>query len=316
MKKHNSPQQDKKFLFRGFTLLELLIVMSIISVLIALLLPAINRARIGVRVAQVKTEITQLDQALANFKVKFGEYPPSYIKLRVGYDPDLFPGVGWDDTADPETVTSKEVISNFWPDFDFNTAAANIPWADGVELYGAECLVFFLGGVNDVAGSKKLIGFSKNPSNPFTRAGTNRDRPLFEFDASRLDPDPALVNGLDNGLSYLDPMPGQQKPYIYTSAYGGTGYNPADLSDPAEVSDSLTGAYSQSVGNNWKPLTFQIISPGQDGAYGPGGVFDTTKADTALIINGDIDGDDTPDGIDRSAERDNITNFHKGQLAP
>ncbi len=294
MKKYNSPQQNNKFPFHGFTLLELLIVMTIISVLIALLLPAINGARRSARDTQVRTEIGQIETALSAFKAKYGQYPPSSIKLYVGV-------ANWN--TDPE---SKAVIRSFWPEFDFATLVADLPWPDtgavGTPLYGAECLVFFLGGVNDAPASFNLIGFSKDPSNPFSRAGTNRDRPLIEFDASRL--------AFNPNLTYLDPLNGQTNPYIYMSSDDGRGY------DATDFNGAMTEVYLQNGTKAWKNESYQIISPGQDGAYGYGGVFNTKQADTALIINGDINGDSVPDGIDRSAERDNITNFHSSRLAP
>ena len=58
-------------------MIELLMVIIIIAILLALLLPAINGAFKSARRAAVSSEIAQLAQALANFKSKFGDYPPS-----------------------------------------------------------------------------------------------------------------------------------------------------------------------------------------------------------------------------------------------
>ena len=58
-------------------MIELLMVIIIIAILIALLLPAINSAMKTARKAAVSSEIAQLAQALANFKAKYGDYPPS-----------------------------------------------------------------------------------------------------------------------------------------------------------------------------------------------------------------------------------------------
>ena len=66
---------------RGFTLVELLVVIVILAILIALLLPAINGALRTARNAAVGGEINQLAQALASFKAKYGDYPPSRIYL-------------------------------------------------------------------------------------------------------------------------------------------------------------------------------------------------------------------------------------------
>ena len=66
---------------RGFTLVELLAVILILAVLIALLLPALNGALRTAKNAAVGGEINQLAQALASFKAKYGDYPPSRIYL-------------------------------------------------------------------------------------------------------------------------------------------------------------------------------------------------------------------------------------------
>ena len=53
---------------RGFTLVELLVVISIIGILIALLLPAINAAREAARKATCKSNMRQIGLALLNFE--------------------------------------------------------------------------------------------------------------------------------------------------------------------------------------------------------------------------------------------------------
>ena len=65
----------------GFTMIELLMVIIIISILIGLLLPAINAAMRTARNAAVSSEINQLAAAMENFRSKYGDYPPSRIYL-------------------------------------------------------------------------------------------------------------------------------------------------------------------------------------------------------------------------------------------
>ena len=65
----------------GFTLIELLIVIVVIGILIALLLPAIFGALRTARDAATIAEETNIANALAAFKDKYGAYPPSRIML-------------------------------------------------------------------------------------------------------------------------------------------------------------------------------------------------------------------------------------------
>lgn len=59
----------------GFTLVELLVVITIISILIALLLPAISKAREYGRSAKCMSNLKQLHQAVVNYAVDHGSIP-------------------------------------------------------------------------------------------------------------------------------------------------------------------------------------------------------------------------------------------------
>jgi prepilin-type N-terminal cleavage/methylation domain-containing protein len=61
----------------GFTLAELMVVIVIISILAALLLPAVMRGSGAARVTQAKQQIHTLGMALDSFYNDFGFYPPT-----------------------------------------------------------------------------------------------------------------------------------------------------------------------------------------------------------------------------------------------
>src|SRR5687768_18374661 len=109
---------------RGFTLVELLVVIIIVGLLTGLLVTAIGSSMISARDARIIAEIEQLDQALKQYRDKYGSFPPSYLKAS---------GTGNNDAA------VKRHIRKAFPRID----PAGIIYPD---LNPAEAFVFFLGG--------------------------------------------------------------------------------------------------------------------------------------------------------------------------
>jgi len=246
---------------RGFTLVELLMVVVIIGLLMAILLPAIGRARLTAQRAAITAEISQLNAAMAQFASSVGEYPPNYLgnsipnygdRVVVRYVRKAFP---------------RYQVGN-WSQLQNNIFMENGKDID--EMTAAEALVFWLGGFNDyVNNTKEMQGFSKNPLNPFQGLGAGRQgtTPLFDFDANRL----ADVNG--NGwLEYYPANTNMRAPYVYFGAlYDGTYVGNFTQTVSSGSNPGASGAalpYKTDAGGFVNPKTCQIIWSGFDFDYG------------------------------------------------
>jgi prepilin-type N-terminal cleavage/methylation domain-containing protein len=276
----------------GFSLVELLIVIVILGILMSLIIPAITRARTRAQEAAVAAEISQLDQAIARFKTRFGVEPPSSLTIPTS-------ATGW-------AAEDRQKVLRIWDQFDFATLGGMGAYPSAaINLNGAECLVFFLGGIN--AGSvtaPQMVGFSKNPRTPWNATAANRDVPFYD----RFTPDRLLDVDSDNVVEFIDGLPGQTTPILYFSSQGKSyrKTNGATTFDDFDVHGGMNNAKDMSqiyLGPDGKTALraqgYQILSPGFDGQYGTGGVYTDGGEFTGV----------------RGVEADNIANFSDGKMS-
>jgi prepilin-type N-terminal cleavage/methylation domain-containing protein len=111
---------------RGLSLVELLVVLAIISVLLGLLLPAVQAARERARETVCKNNLHQLNLALGQFAEVHKQLPPPFRPGKVG---------GWTVEILPflEQGNLKDAISQ---DLALSDAPVhlNVPWLSGPEV--------------------------------------------------------------------------------------------------------------------------------------------------------------------------------------
>lgn len=225
---------------RGFTLVELLVVLTIIGLLMAILVPTAFRVLINARNARISMEIASLGQALEAYKLDAGDYPPNFNDAAVVKRHVL---KRW---RLPATELAK------FEDFCKGGSKAIDP---------AEALVFWLGGQSTNGGLKA------NDVMPLT--GTEPKK-YFEFDEARFkDVDS------DGWREYAAPGC-LDAPYVYFDSRSYAAYVVAADQYKPTIDSVARGAALPALavnptGSYVNPTTYQILSSGQDGNFGTGG---------------------------------------------
>jgi len=264
----------------GFTLIELLVVIAIITILVSLLIVGIWAVLGKGPEIRNRTELNNINLALAEFKNKHGIYPPSSIKLCTWYSEY--------DINNPNTIVANyersqvAFLTTIWPNLDWRQElkwAGNnpLPPKTGVTLEGHQCLVFFLGGIpqgNKVAPS----GFYKNPLNPTVATSTNEVIKYFEFDGKRCE----ILKGI-HFPSYLDNHfvnHGKSIPFIYFSSNKASNrYTETD-----NISFGIK-PYMKNSREYYNKDSCQLISAGANGILGVGQSLPALAGGTDDISN-------------------------------
>ncbi len=287
---------------RGFTLVEMLVVIAIIGVLAAILVPTLYRVVVKARENRIAQELNQLHLAIESYKQKYGDYPPDFTTLMSLNDFETSAGthliVRHIRKAFPRhtyTLGTTGTLAAIFKDSDGNLVAPD----------PSEALVLWLSQVRE------------DPRQPLS--GTDKRVVLFPFDEKRL----VDLDG-DGLLSYLPPD--CTMPYVY--------FDSRIYTDPTPIPSTTTPVaslcvYKDAVGNALlypyvtkrtnapvdattnpltmpNPTTFQIICAGLDNDYGDAGsVIAGTPSTYKLFPFGDNY---------QAGDLDNIANFSDGKI--
>lgn len=311
----------------GFTLVEILVVVAIITILVALLVPAVMFAVSRAKRGRMAMEVASISKALERYKLEYGEYPPDFA------DVQLYP------SADARAARAVEIITEHLQsirrrrDTVFDLPMANQSTRDVAvlsQLNPSNALYFWLGGL------------ASNPEYPLM--GQGERTVMLDFAKERITNvlQARIVEGKNQNGAVLSnqvrDVAGQyypagdatKRPFIYYRADSYT-TNSADPSQTAAVrwvkaifdnAVSVPGLGQQNLPpvpylENLNGKTnfaasdkFQVICAGLDGIYG-----------TIQPVNGQLQWDNLttyptiPTGIAVSKDhRDNVTSFTEGAI--
>jgi prepilin-type N-terminal cleavage/methylation domain-containing protein len=235
---------------RGFTLVELLVVMVIIGILVAMVSYAVFQALNRAKEAEISTEVNKLGQAVEVAKNEFQDYFPDGTQG----------GGGGGSGSDLQKFTRKA-----FPNME--TRRGGRPPSD---LNPARALVFWLSQVNtDVTNP-----FKQQTSTQTGGKGVKQVHDFFSFNTGRL----------RNNLYYqpgIDPNSGGH-PYIYfcNRTYANASYDAGGKRVKPYHYGKKRAGQSGGSGSQYDyaaPDSFQIIAPGRDKELGTGGQLYTDE---------------------------------------
>jgi prepilin-type N-terminal cleavage/methylation domain-containing protein len=318
---------------RAFTLVELLVVITIIAILIGLLIVTLGPIIVRSSDFRLQSEIEQLAAACEKFKEEFGFYPPDFHHTAFVVDPTVSPLVPLPyATVRPALL---QIVNTGWPNHQETTPDPTDNSKERLEVWWEQ-----VGSALAVSGHETALWYwlsqtfndaqfplsgrrdTTTPAPSVLNAGVVR-KSFFDFDNERLhalvevvylDPDPTTPAVESTFLYHFEQDGYGETPYIYfhNLSYGLV-WTPSETED-TEFDGDVVGIYIDPTTNlPYDPTSFQIIAAGSDSDYGDTNTGDNPNSPTPPDIIEAPPYDLLKDPrLDYDA--DNITNFSEGRI--
>ena len=280
----------------AFTIIELLTVMSIIVILLGLLVPAMNKAKIYAKTVNQKNQFHSIDVALELFKIDYEDYPPSRLdplspyycgamKLAeavigqdlLGFHPDSVFRQDLKDASDYVLYAAPDVPPPYTPfPNEANIKSRKGPYLQVDRANAYRLLsVFSHKRIEDLPGYRfVLCDEYGRVSNKGTEGPSKIGMPILYYtaDISGFIHDPNTPSSSENIYDYMDNIDliKLKLPWDNTKLH---------WLDPLSVDSGVLGdrwfyeitknnSISVELGRPYKPDSYILISAGYDGVYG------------------------------------------------
>ena len=267
---HNRPSDVR----RGFTVVEVLVAITIIAILAAILTPVVGSALRRANEFAIESEMSQLDLAIEHFKSDNGFYPPSFANFNSGAD--ILPYLNRIAPNHAENAARLDAwwtqvgqhIKQEYTNTGLSTGADMVFWLSGIAKNRQYPLTY--------GPDNAPIGLAAHSNGIGIVDNDNTERNVyFTFKADRLR-NPITPNGQNAPTllvaNYMQAR-GKESQYIYidSGSYpGSTAYSP-----------------NPGSGTFFNQGSFQLVAAGLDGNFGAvwaGG----TLPGAAIDSNGDV----------------------------